>query len=99
MDKVIGFQRFVTVGNVNPTNTSLRLYSLNIASTISTSNIALYNGLTSSSGLLYLRCTTDSQGTLNQEWQEGVLFDKGIWLNTGAGGTVTTIVGYCRSEA
>ena len=99
MEAIVGTQRFTTVGNVLPTGTSLRLYSLDFTSTISTSNITLYNGLHSGTGLLYIRCTSDSQGIGTFSWTEGLLFDQGIWLDTGAAGTITTIVGYSRSQA
>ena len=94
MDYLVGSQLLTTVGNLLPTATPIRVVSVHAHSTISTSSLTLYNGLTSASpGAVYLVFSTDSQGNIH-EYGMDEYFPNGVWLQTGAAGTITTLIGY-----
>lgn len=100
METTVGYQRLTTVGNVVPTASAIRVYSIDAHSTISTTALTLHNGLVSSTTVtIYLRCGSDSQGNIHEEWTNGILFPDGVWIDTAAAGTVTTLIGYSRVTA
>jgi len=94
MEYTVGNQRFTTVGNILPTGTAIRIFSVDAHSTVSSSSITLHNGLISSTTTtIYLVYGSDSQGNIH-EYGMDVLFPDGVWLDTNAAGTVTTLIGY-----
>ena len=101
-DGLVGNQRFTGVGNITPTGQALRIYYINAHSTVSSANLTLYNTTLnsgSSGALVYLTLPSDSQGFINEQWDAGVYFPSGAWLNTGCAGTITTIIGYNTVKA
>jgi hypothetical protein len=97
---LVGNQRFATVGNVLPTGTAIRVYYVSAHCTISGGSLTLHNALVSStSTTVYLTLPTDSTGNINEQWDHGVLFPNGVWLDTGCAGTITTIIGYRTCKA
>lgn len=99
MEAIIGNQRFTANGNLTPSTTNLgfRVYSVHGVSTLSTSNLSLYNGLSSSDDL-YIRCNSDSQGVIDYEWAEGKYFPNNVYLETNAAITFA-LVGYNKATA
>ncbi len=94
-----GNQRLTTVGNLLPTGTALRLTEIHAHSTLSTSSLTFYNGLTSASpGAVYLVFSTDTQGNIHEPCAD-TLFPNGVWIDTNAAGTVTTLVGFNTTKA
>ena len=99
MEYTVGNQRFTSVGNLLPTGTPLRLSYVHAHSTISASSITLHNGVVSSTtATIYLVFSTNSQGDIH-EYGMDVLFPDGVWLDTSAAGTITTVVGYSKVAA
>ena len=100
MDMLVGNQRLTTVGNITPTGTALRIYSVDAHATTSFGALTFHNGLKSSTTLtLYLHLMSDTQGGIHESWKHGVYFPDGVWINTTAAGTITTIVGYNSVKA
>lgn len=96
----VGNQRLTTVGNLTPTASAIRIYSVDAHSSISASSLTFYNGLTSGgSATIYLVFATDSAGNIHESWADGVYFPDGVWINTFAAGTVTTLVGFSTVQA
>ena len=94
MEYLVGNQRQTTVGNLLPTGTPLRLVSVHAHSTISASSLTFYNGLTSASpASTYLVFSTDSQGNIH-EYGMDEYFPDGVYIETGAAGTITILTGY-----
>ena len=94
-----GNQRLTGVGNLLPTGTAIRLTEVRAHSTISTSSLTFYNGLTSASpGALYLVFSTDTQGNIH-EYCADTYFSNGVWIDTYAAGTITTLVGFNTAKA
>lgn len=93
METTVGYQRFVANGTVSPFRTT-RVYSIDYYCSASTTSITLWDGLTSSTAYnKMLHCPSDSQGTFHEEWTEGMLFEKGVYLNT-AVSSVVVLIGY-----
>ena len=98
METTVGLQRFTANGVVTPSGSALRLYSLDFASSVSSTHITLWNGIDSSSAYqLMIRLMSDSQGTAHNEWVEGIPFSSGIYLNTSSGNCVV-LVGYRKLD-
>ncbi len=97
---LVGNQKFTSVGNILPTGTALRVYYVDASTTVSASSITLHNGLVSSTtATIYKIISLGNTGTAHVEWHEGMFFPDGVWLDTGAAGTITTIIGYSRVVA
>jgi len=92
-----GNQRLTGVGNLLPTGSAIRVVEIHAHSTLSASSLTLYNGLDSTSDL-YLVFSTDSQGNIH-EYCADTYFPDGVWINTGAAGTITTLVGFNTTKA
>lgn len=100
MELLVGNQRLTGVGNIVPTGSAIRIYSIDAHSTISASSLTLHNGLVSSTTTtIYKVLSTDSQGNIHETWEHGMYFPDGVWLDTGAAGTITTVVGYRAVQA
>jgi hypothetical protein len=100
METLVGNQRLTGVGNILPTGSPIRVYYVSAHSTVSASSLTLHNGLYSSTtATIYLVMATDSAGNIHESWSDGVYFPDGVWLDTFAAGTVTTIVGYSKVTA
>lgn len=99
METTVGYKILTDVGNLTPTNTALRVYSVDYTSALSATCIVLHNGLTSGTGTQYLRITSDSQGVGNESWTKGIYFPNGVWIDTGVAGAITMVIGYSRVTA
>ena len=100
MDAFVGIQQLSTVGNILPTGTPLRIFSVDTYSTVSSSNIVIHNGLVSSTTTtIYVVQPNSNQGVGHNEWHEGLYFPDGVWIDTKAAGTVITVVGYMAVKA
>lgn len=94
MEYLIGNQRLTTVGNLLPTATPIRIFSVDAHSTTSSSSLTLHNGLVSSTTTtIYLVYGSDGQGNIH-EYGMDTYFPDGVWIDTGCAGTVTTLIGY-----
>jgi hypothetical protein len=97
MESMAGLQRFTANGTITPTNTPLRVYSLDLTSSVSSTSLSLWDGLSSATTYnLMLRLSSsayNTQGTAHKEWSEGVAFSSGVYLNTSSGNCVV-LVGY-----
>ena len=101
-DGLVGNQRFTDVGNITPTGQALRIYYINAHSTVSSASLTLYDTTLnsgSSGALEYLTLPANSQGFINEQWDKGVYFPDGVWLNTAAAGTITTLIGFNTVKA
>lgn len=91
----VGNQRLTGVGNLTPSDTSIRVYYLEAHSTLSTSSITLHNGLVSSTTTtIYQVFGSDGQGNYHESFYDGVYYPDGVWIDTGCAGTITMLVGY-----
>ena len=91
MQGLVGLQSFTADGTMSPLAIT-RIWSVDFASTVSTSNVTLYNSLTSTS--LMIRVTSDAQGVGHQEWPMGLLVPNtsGVFVMSGAGSQVTKVM-------
>lgn len=92
-----GSQRLTGVGNLNPTGSALRITGVHAHSTLSASSLSFYGGLDSTSDL-YMVFSTDSQGNIHETGMDAY-FPDGVWINTGAAGTITTIITFGAVQA
>lgn len=97
METTVGNQRFNANGTISPYGIT-RIYAIDIASSISNTVIALYNGLTSTSNLI-LQINTLSDGTAHESWTDGILFSNGVYLNTFTNANIVTLVSYSSVKA
>ena len=96
METTVGNQRFNANGTISPYGVT-RVYGVDVASSISNTVLALYDGLTSASNLILQISAAD--GTAHESWAEGVLFSNGVYLNTFTNANVVTLVSYSRVTA
>ena len=96
METTVGNQRFNANGTVSPYGVT-RVYAVDVASSISDTAIALYDGLTSTSNLILQIIAAD--GTAHESWGDGVLFSNGVYLNTYTNANVVTLISYSRVAA
>jgi hypothetical protein len=96
----VGNQRVTGVGNILPTDTAIRIYSVDGYSTGSDTGLVLHNGLVSSTTTtIYLVVHNEANGTAHESWVDGVYFPDGVWLDTIAAAAVTFMVGYSTVKA
>jgi hypothetical protein len=99
MEYLVGSQRLTSVGNLLPTGTAIRITSVHAHAALSASSLTFYNGLTSASpASVYLVFSTDSQGNIHESGMNAY-FPDGVWINTGAAGAITTLVGFGAVQA
>jgi hypothetical protein len=100
MESLIGWQLFSAPGYVVPTGTPLRLFSVDFHSTVSATQLTFHDALVSSTTTtIKMRVASDSQGTAHEDFNDGRYFANGIWIDTGAAGTVTFLIGYSKVTA
>ena len=96
METTVGNQRFNANGTVSPYGIT-RVYAVDVASSVSGTTIALYNGLNSTSNLM-IKIDTAS-GDAHESWSEGILFTNGVYLNTYTNANVVTLISYGSVKA
>ena len=97
METTVGYQRFTANGTVSPFGIT-RVYSVDFFSSISTSHLALHNAFPSTTDTVWIKCQSDNQGVGTNEWTQGVLFNNGVYVNTGSGNQVV-VIGYSSVKA
>lgn len=95
METIVGNQRFTGVGNILPTGTPIRVYGVDLYSTVSSTGITLHNGLYSATTTtIYLVVNSWADGTAHESWADGFYFPSGVWVDTKAAGAITAVVSY-----
>lgn len=101
-DGLVGNQTFSGITVITPSAQPIRIYYISAHSTVSSANLVLYNtsANTGTAGAtVYLTLPADSQGFINEQWDTGVFFPDGVYINSGCAGTITGIVGYNTVKA
>ena len=100
METLVGNQRFTDVGNILPTGTPIRVYAIDLYSTVSSTGITLHNGIVSSTTTtIYLVVNSDADGTAHESWSDGIYFPTGVWIDTKAAGAIIGLISYSTVKA